>query len=615
MLKEFNYKQSLILIFFCILLMEVLTGVTLGFVATGVLLALFNIKLKKFFRNILALGVFASYWLTYGKIINPEVGLNFLTSIIVLKMLEEESSRDRYMIFFGFILLISAGTLFERTLTYVIFFSVSFIILIRNFYRGLDRDWHFKDFGKILLWTLPLTFCLFFFVPRLLNPIPLKQGAPGAGEIGYTPDVLISQIESLSSNQTPVFQVLVDQKLSQNDLYWRGNTLSFNDGWNWPLTEQAYSSTNARKVNDSSQINQQIRLYNRADYFFGLDYPSSISFGEEVYPLNSTRTLSQKRWKWVQKYEVTSHSRREIFDVEPSRKYLQTGLSQAERIQINELFPGTSIQELHHLIRNYFLKNNFSYSLSPGKSASFQEFMDKKVGLCSHYASAVALILRTKGIPTRLVSGFMGGSYNRFADFYLISQNDAHVWVEAYSNGKWMRLDPTEWIAPERVKLGGDAFMEGVTQGKFQGPGFFRMSFLNDLKLWFGQWDFHFYQWLEQMDYHTQQAWLSHFKIKRQWLFSIIPVVLIVFMLLYYWYLSRHKQLVNKSMHQSLWRLFFKKMQKRGINLSPLSVSTSHELIFEHNDPKVISVWNDLISCSFKNEALPKDIQKRIKKL
>ncbi len=63
------------------------------------------------------LGIFASYWLIYGKVIDPEVGLNFLTSVIVLKMLEKESRRDQYMIFFGLILLLSTGALFEKNLT------------------------------------------------------------------------------------------------------------------------------------------------------------------------------------------------------------------------------------------------------------------------------------------------------------------------------------------------------------------------------------------------------------------------------------------------------------------------------------------------------------------
>jgi hypothetical protein len=105
------HKQNLVLLVFAILLMEVLTGVTLAFVGIGVFIVTFNFKTNKIFRNAVSLLVFGSYWIKYGKIIDPEIGLNFLTSIIVLKILEKETVRDRYMIFFGLILLISAGSL------------------------------------------------------------------------------------------------------------------------------------------------------------------------------------------------------------------------------------------------------------------------------------------------------------------------------------------------------------------------------------------------------------------------------------------------------------------------------------------------------------------------
>jgi len=109
MLKE-DYKQTFVLIVFSFLLMEVLTGATLLFVLVGALIVFFQIRTSKIIRNALAMGVFASYWLKYGKVIDPEIGLNFLTSIIVLKILERETIRDRYMIFFGLLLLISSGS-------------------------------------------------------------------------------------------------------------------------------------------------------------------------------------------------------------------------------------------------------------------------------------------------------------------------------------------------------------------------------------------------------------------------------------------------------------------------------------------------------------------------
>jgi transglutaminase-like putative cysteine protease len=614
-----DWKQNFVLLAFSVLMVDVLTGATLIFVAAGLLLVFFNIKTTKIIRNVLALGVFASYWITYGKIIDPEVGLNFLTSIIVLKILEKETVRDRYMIFFGLLLLISAGSLFERSLTYVIFFSIAFLILIRDFYSYLEQKWRLKDLGYALLWVLPLTFFLFFFVPRLLNPIPFQQGKASPGEVGYTPDVNISQIESLAGNPDPVFQVLLSKHVSQGDLYWRANTLSYNDGWNWiKMSQDTVEPEILLGAGPSSvEVKQNFRLFSKSDYFFALDFPRVLSHGKEVLGLGSMRTLVQRRWNWVQRYEAISSPKVEIKELTAPNHYLQVALPKNVKREIDEKFSGTNLKDVSLSIRRHFQDEQFSYSLSPGKSANFREFMRNKIGFCSHYASAVAIIMRVKGIPTRLVSGFMGGTYNRFADFYLVSQNDAHVWVEAFSNGHWVRLDPTEWIAPDRVRLGGEAFMESVKQGAFKGSTFFKMpKFMQDLKMWFGQWDFSFYQWLEQMDYHTQDAMFTKFNFKREWLFSIIPMIMVLFMGVYSWYLSNRKVLNEESEYQELWRAFYKKMKKRGIVLSKHSVFESELIIKNASDPAIHKVWKDLIALSFQGCSIPlKDIRKSIQRL
>jgi hypothetical protein len=617
MLKT-DWKQNLILLAFSFLMIEVLTSATLAFVGMGLLLVFFNIKTTKWIRNILALGVFASYWLTYGKIIDPEVGLNFLTSIIVLKILEKETVRDRYMIFFGLLLLLSAGSLFEKNLGYVFFFFVSFFILIRDFYSYLGQNLRLKDLGKAMVWTLPLTFFLFFLVPRMVNPLPFQQQSSGPGEVGYTPDVNISQIESLSGNQSPVFQVMVSNKLGQGDLYWRGNTLSYNDGWNWPVMVQDKEDgrflLGANPV--GKEIKQRFRLFIRSDYFFTLDFPRALTYGKEALGMGRLRTLTQKRWQWVSRYEAISDPRLQIPEESPSGQYLQNGLTKKEKEKIHKDFEGKSVEEVKASIRSHFLKNGFSYSLSPGKSLSFLDFMEKKIGLCSHYASAVALIMRVKGIPTRLVSGYMGGNYNRFADFYLISENDAHVWVEAHENGQWQRLDPTEWIAPDRVRLGGEAFMESVQKSNFKMASFFKIpGAFQEIKLWFGQWDFLFYQWLEEIDYHSQEAWFARFQFKREWLFSVIPMILVAFMLFYTWYLAIRQVKDKESLYQELWSQFFKKMKKRGIHLSTLSLKASEEVLHKLENPEIMAVWNELVAGSFKAETFQKDLKKKIKKL
>ncbi len=619
-------KESFILLTFSFLLYEFLTLSTIVFVLIGTLLILFKIPLSKIFRNVIVLGVFATYWFTYGKVIDPEVGLNFLVSIIVIKLLEKETARDQYMIFFGLLLVISAGSLFERTLTFVIFFSLSFFVLIQDFYGGLKLNWKIKDMAHAFLWVTPFTLCLFFFAPRLMNPIPFQENKPGLGEVGYTPNVNISQLESLTFNDRPVFHALISRPVPQNKLYWRGNTLSFSDGWDWMLMSQGddmneslpknYSITHSPEV-----VHQSIHLFGKEDFFFTLDSPLFVKIKGEKILLKEKKTLQQDRWKWASRYEVTSHMNVRGRSQDDFSRYLRSPLSKADENWVEKTFPGKTLLELSDEVKKYFLKGQFTYSLSPGRVSNFKEFMlNKKIGLCSHYASAFALILRAKNIPSRLVSGFMGGNYNQYANFYLISQNDAHVWVEALNDGEWARIDPTEWISPDRVTMGGDAFMRSVTN---QGISleFMRknLAWINDFRQWFAQWDFRFYQWLEQMDYDGQQAWLSRLRFKRQWLYSILPFLVVLFMGFYIYFLSKHKKKIFLSPHQILWDLFEKRLQKKGMRLSFISVAMTEQEILAYHHPeekKILSLWKELLEISFEGKKYEqKKVKKKIEKI
>ncbi|HJL33899.1 MAG TPA: DUF3488 and transglutaminase-like domain-containing protein, partial [Polyangiaceae bacterium LLY-WYZ-15_(1-7)] len=68
---------------------------------------------------------------------------------------------------------------------------------------------------------------------------------------------------------------------------------------------------------------------------------------------------------------------------------------------------------------------------------------DAKRGHCEYFSTALAVSLRTQGIPARNVTGFVGGVYNPYGRYYAIRQGDAHSWVEAYLDGAWVPLDPT----------------------------------------------------------------------------------------------------------------------------------------------------------------------------
>jgi hypothetical protein len=69
---------------------------------------------------------------------------------------------------------------------------------------------------------------------------------------------------------------------------------------------------------------------------------------------------------------------------------------------------------------------------------------ERKRGHCEYFASAMTVMLRTLGIPARLITGFRGGEFNDITNNYIIRARDAHTWVEAYFPGPgWISFDPT----------------------------------------------------------------------------------------------------------------------------------------------------------------------------
>jgi len=100
-----------------------------------------------------------------------------------------------------------------------------------------------------------------------------------------------------------------------------------------------------------------------------------------------------------------------------------------------------------------FLRTQFGYTLNlsgkPGEDPLAHFLFVTRAGHCEYFASAMAIMLRTLGVPTREVNGFLPGEYNDLGGDYIVRASDAHSWVEVYfpENG-WQVFDPTP-AAPE----------------------------------------------------------------------------------------------------------------------------------------------------------------------
>jgi transglutaminase-like putative cysteine protease len=114
----------------------------------------------------------------------------------------------------------------------------------------------------------------------------------------------------------------------------------------------------------------------------------------------------------------------------------------------------------------FFAREGFAYTLVPpllGEHPTEEFLFETRRGYCEHYSSAFTVLMRAAGIPARIVTGYQGGELNPVNNVFMVRQLDAHAWSEVWLDGEgWVRIDPTNAVAPDRIELGIEA-LPGVS--------------------------------------------------------------------------------------------------------------------------------------------------------
>jgi transglutaminase-like putative cysteine protease len=187
-------------------------------------------------------------------------------------------------------------------------------------------------------------------------------------------------------------------------------------------------------------------LYLAADEV-GMDTSGGVRIGEALQPGLVYSVLSLRQ-------DIPPDKLRELgnnYPPEITDKYLQlpdtiTSETRALAQQIAQDMPTPYDKVV--AVREY-LKANYPYDFNPPPqtpdSDAVHDFLfTARRGVCEHYVSAMVVMLRTLGIPARLVSGFGAGTYNAVTNYYEVRANDAHAWVEVYfPEAGWIPFDPT----------------------------------------------------------------------------------------------------------------------------------------------------------------------------
>ena len=111
-----------------------------------------------------------------------------------------------------------------------------------------------------------------------------------------------------------------------------------------------------------------------------------------------------------------------------------------------------------------YLKTHYGYTLqllrSPVADPLANFLFERKQGHCEYFASSMAVMLRTLGVPSRVVNGFRSDEFNDVTGNYVVRAKNAHSWVEAYFPGYgWVTFDPTPGGAIESPQGWGRAML------------------------------------------------------------------------------------------------------------------------------------------------------------
>mgnify|MGYP000064831417 CR=1 FL=1 len=143
-------------------------------------------------------------------------------------------------------------------------------------------------------------------------------------------------------------------------------------------------------------------------------------------------------------------------------------------------------------IQNY-LRTNYTYQQATPPPPANRDVVDyflfeRPEGFCSHYASAMAVMLRTQGIPARVVTGYATGEWNTNRSAYRVTPSSAHAWVEVYFPGYgWVEFEPTASQEPfayqEIGRAGTSAPDESTPTAQVRGASPFLLAVLAALAL------------------------------------------------------------------------------------------------------------------------------------
>jgi len=434
----------------------------------------FTVKASSKIWDGLALAVFALYiselFMTLSFFIAT---IHLLIFLQILKLLTLEEDKDYlYLYLLSFCELLAASVL-NLNLSYLLSFllflvAITWALLLRHLKKGMGEESFcfnssfFLIVSGISMLAFAITLALFFMIPHVELGFSRKEISRPIHLSGFSEDVYLGGLGQVKLDSTVVMRVKVWGR-GKHILYWRGTAFDYFDGFSWHKTyirkrvllKNADGSFSVSRIGGNRKLIRQEFFLEPIDSSVIFTAPKTVLVeGNFPYLLkDSANALYLPHPSGVPVsytvYSVAEDSYRSHLKPAQEKIYLSMpAMAESIKKMSERITKGLSNPYEKILALQEFLKSNYKYDLHVRRDHRFSPMDDflfnRKTGYCEHFATAMVLMLRSVGIPARLVTGFLQGQWNDFGKYYLIRQKDAHSWVEAYlpSEG-WITVDPT----------------------------------------------------------------------------------------------------------------------------------------------------------------------------
>jgi hypothetical protein len=413
--------------------------------------------------------------------------------LAAIKLLQKKANRDWvfiYLISF-FEILLSAGMsispLFVISLLLYLFFMICSIVAfeIKRAREKIAKEKELKETEKPIQWKLSvvaatllvliLSFAvpLFFLFPRV-GGAGIGKGFASGMTTGFSDSIKLGEIARIQQSDEIVMRARLEEgKETVKEIKWRGMALDYFTNLGWQKSRKEYTEPFVKTEKDFfivNGFNKNPNLVTQTIYLEPLDTPilfalsRPVAFqggfklinkdleGAIIVVRAGTERFSYKVFSDVSLPSIEALKKDDSPYPLGAARYLQLPTNLDPRIarlaaEIINKSGASNRYDKAKAIEQY-LQNNFGYTLDlrAGGEQPLADFLfNVREGHCEYFATAMAVMLRTQGIATRVVTGFQSGDYNSTADVYIVRQRNAHAWVEVYfpKENSWIAFDPT----------------------------------------------------------------------------------------------------------------------------------------------------------------------------